>query len=483
MSRNLLLPPIVDAVLPDIAGGEPNLLPVSALDEPLHVEVPMWKNSIPTPGSPERVWLFWNETEIAVREFTAPVTPQDRIFHVEDRHSHEGTHQIRYEVMTFNGGMADSHVLEITVDTTKPTFASGQGMLVFPPDVIADGITGEYLDLHDNVMATVPVYTTPKAGDTLTWFWDETRDENRQVGARVLAQADIGNPIEIGFRSDMIRESGDGTRLARYRVKDRAGNLGDFAGYATLEVDSQMRPRELGWPAVKEATGSGETMTLAPGDAYEGITVEIPDTADIRPDDKEVSVQWGEPGKVGAYRTTVPITEGGRSYLVPMQAVAAYIGRTAPVLYEIVDRRDHVHPSQTRSIKVSVLPIGTLPTVQCEGAMGQPLSLAQVPASGAKLTLRRWSLITTDQCVTIGLEGVTPQNTAVKVVVLDKHRVTAEEVTDGLGQNGDVVIPRAVLEQLKLDTAFDVRVTVSFDAGANWPPVPNFPSLRPTLVA
>ncbi|MFG3449371.1 hypothetical protein ACGFZ3_12390 [Stenotrophomonas sp. NPDC047960] len=483
MSRNLLLPPIVDAVLPDIAGGEPNLLPVSALDEPLQVEVPMWKNSIPTPGSPERVWLFWNETEIAVREFTAPVTPQDRIFHVEDRHSHEGTHQIRYEVMTFNGGMADSHVLEITVDTTKPTFASGQGMLVFPPDVIADGITGEYLDLHDNVMATVPVYTTPKAGDTLTWFWDETRDENRQVGARVLAQADIGNPIEIGFRSDMIRESGDGTRLARYRVQDRAGNLGDFAGYATLEVKTSVRPRELDWPGVSEATGSGETLNLNPLNALSGVTVVLSDTADIRPDDKEVWIQWGEPGSVGAYRTKVPISDGGRSFRIPKEAVAAYIGGTVALHYEIIDAADQLHPSPHRGVKVGTLPVNGLPTVQCAGVYGGNLSLAAVPAGGAKLTLARWMLISTDQCVTIEMQGLSSSGTAVSEVVLDRHRVTPQEALDGLGAQGDLVIPRSVLEGLKRNATFDVTVSVSFDAGGSWPTTPNFPRLSPTLIA
>ena len=41
--------PSAGAVLDNIPGGQENLLPSSALTEPLRVDVPMWLNSEPSP--------------------------------------------------------------------------------------------------------------------------------------------------------------------------------------------------------------------------------------------------------------------------------------------------------------------------------------------------------------------------------------------------------------------------------------------------
>ncbi|PYD07129.1 hypothetical protein DND36_33165, partial [Pseudomonas savastanoi pv. glycinea] len=50
---SLLAPPIIAELLPDVPGGEPNLLPSSAWLAPLRVDFPMWQNSGPSPGDPE----------------------------------------------------------------------------------------------------------------------------------------------------------------------------------------------------------------------------------------------------------------------------------------------------------------------------------------------------------------------------------------------------------------------------------------------
>lgn len=484
-AKNAGLPvPVVSALLPDFAGGEPNLLPVTALQQPLQVVVPMWQSSLPMPQFPERLWLYWNDTLVEQREFTAPVTLQQRTFLVEDRHKVEGTHQLHYRVMTFNEEEAESQSLTLTVDTTAPVLAAAAGRLQFPQVIIDDGVTGDYLDNNsDTVVAGLPAYQSPRPGDVITWYWDTLRDEDNRVDSRTLALADIDKPIELAFAGAMIRERGDGTRLVRYRVLDRAGNPSAYAGYVTLQVDTTSRPRDLAWPTVSEATGSTEQLMLDPLKATGGVTAVIPDNADIRPDDKEVWVQWGTPGTVGAYRTQTPINMDGRAYRIPKEAVAAYIGKILPVHYEIVDKRGALHVSQQRSVKVGTLPTGNLPTVQCAGVSGGALSLAAVPAAGARLTLAKWVLISTDQCVTLKVEGVSTSGSAVSTVVLDKHRVTSQEVIDGLGKNGNVLIPKSVLAGLKLNMPFNVTVWVSFDAGGTWPTLANFPRLSPNLVA
>jgi hypothetical protein len=479
-----LPPPRVDAVVPDIAGGEPNLLPIAALQKPLEVEVPMWQNSSPMPGFPEKVWLYWNQVQVAEREFTQPVTPQDRMFSVPPAHLVHGTHDLHYQVMTFNEEVAASQGLPLSVDTAAPVLAAAAGRLQFPQAIIDGGLSADYLDENgDRVVARVPPYQSPRPGDVITWYWDTVRDDDDRVDARTLALADIDTPIDLAFTGAMIRERGDGTRLVRYRVQDRAGNMSDYAGYVTLEVETTSRPRDLAWPTVSEATGSAEQLTLDPLRATSGVTAVIPDNADIRPDDREVWVQWGTAGTVGAFRTQTPISAGGRAYRIPKEAVAAHIGKVLPVRYEIVDKGGALHVSQPRSVKVNVIPSSNLPTVQCAGVSGGSLSLASVPAAGARLTLAKWVLISTDQCVTLKVEGISTAGNAVNTVVLDRHRVSAQEVIDGLGKNGDVLIPRSVLAGLKLNAPFNVTVWVSFDAGGSWPVVANFPRLSPNLMA
>jgi hypothetical protein len=476
-------PPEVDAALEDIEGGEPNLLPVSVLDSPLEVVVPMWQNSMPTPEFPERIWLFWNELEVDEHEITAPVTEADRTFAVKGLHGVEGTHRLRYRVMTYNEAEVDSQERVLTVDRTPPALATGGSELVFPQLVVDHGVTAEYLEANsDKVVAGVPDYA-PRPGDMISWYWDTSQNDDDLVDTLKLALADIGRPINLDFAGEMIRARGDGARRARYRVRDRAGNVSSFATYVTLEVQTSLRPRELAWPVVKQAVGSGELVTLEPLSATAGVTVLMPEGADIRPDDQEAWVQWGTPGGVGATRLPVAIHDDVRECIVPKEAVAAHIGKTLTVHYEIVDKRGNVHASQARSVKVSALPLPNLPTVQCVEAIGRPLSLASVPAAGAQLMLASWPMMTTDQRVRIRVDGAGPDGNPVAELVLDGHPVTEQELKDGLGKQGDVRIPRALLERLQLDRAFNVTVTVSFDAGGTWPKLHNFPRLSPMLVA
>lgn len=101
----------------------------------------------------------------------------------------------------------------------------------------------------------------------------------------------------------------------------------------------------------------------------------------------------------------------------------------------------------------------------------------------AKLTLTKWVMISIDQCVTITADGVSSRGAPVSELVLEKHRLTAQDLQSCLRSAGDVVIPRAVLEQLKAGSLFNVSVTVNFDAGGTWSALPNLLRLPPTLVA
>jgi hypothetical protein len=81
--------PRVPLLLGDVPGGQPNLLPVSALLNPLVVEVPQWTDSNPEFGE-ETVTLFWNNQQVEQRHWTTPISPQDLLFEVPAHYLREG---------------------------------------------------------------------------------------------------------------------------------------------------------------------------------------------------------------------------------------------------------------------------------------------------------------------------------------------------------------------------------------------------------
>lgn len=480
----LLDPAIVDAVLDDIDGGVPNLLPVEALLVPLPVRVPMWKGSNPSPEYPEILQLLWNSAVISTKFWTTPVVPEeDLLLQVEQRHLVEGVHELEYNVTLYNGESMKSHALPLAIDKSPPSLGGNQGELVFPLVVIECGLTWQYLeDYQDRVIAVVPDYPGAGAGDVLTWYWDSTPFEFLEAGKRTLAISDIGKPLELVFEGELIRERGDGERYVHYGIEDRAGNPSIGSRPVVLQVSASRVPRELPWLTVEKAVGEGEEVELDPDDGRTGVRVLLDADVPILPDE-EVWVQWGEPGSVADFQGLLDKDGDPRSCRVPKESVIAMIGQTVKLHYQVKGQGDS-QLSTPQSVRITKVPVPEFPTVQCEGVTTQGLSLAKVPESGARLTLEWWKLMTTDQVVRIVVDGVDATDQMISHLALDDHRVTEDELGVGLGFIDDVVISKAFLSQLKIDQVFVVKVYVSFDRGVTWPSesLPTFPSLTPKLI-
>lgn len=471
-STYLLAPPEVPAALADIPGGEPNLLPIAALEGPLRVEIPMWLISDPQPGFPERLEVYWNGVVFHEDEWTAAVPPADLLLNVQDLHQQHGSHSVYYRVMISTGVWGDSEEIELTVDRVPPTLGGNGGRLGFD----TTEVTAEYLEQNgDELIGQVPDYNTLRPGDVISWYWDTRFEEDQRVNTRTLTEDDVGKTLELVFDGNTIRALGDGTRMARYRVLDRAGNASSYASYVNLEVSAHQPEREFGWPNIKNATGTGAKVSLDPLKTTQGgATVEVPASAQIR-DDDVVWVQWGERGAPGSFRSDVIVSPGVYHFVVPKEYVAFHIGRTLGVQYEVTDALGREYVSAPRQVEVLKIAPENFTNVQCEGVSGSgSLSLAAVPATGAKLTLAPWVMISADQWITIKVEGLSASGTGVMHTVIDKRQLSAAEVSDGIGKDGLTVIPKTFLAGLKLDTDFNVQVTVSFNQGQNWPSTPNF---------
>ncbi|MBA1231626.1 hypothetical protein G7013_18435 [Pseudomonas viridiflava] len=470
--------PIVTALLPDSPDwDETSLLPVSATVQDLPVEVPEWEH-IPIPGTETLLTLYWTTGVsthlIEHRAFESDsypvISPEQRLFQVPSTYLVQGTHQVWYELKTTNNNdLSSSEKQFVTVDLKPPITAVVIDRLKFDTRTV----TEQYLNDHSHqVIAEVPVYEDFKPGDVISWYWTTdplTVQPGDEVDHRVLSRGD-SQPLSVVYPGSLIIASGDGQRYAFYRLTDRAGNASAYSQSEVLEVCAQPVPRVLPSPQISETSGSSSS-TLNPLNALNGVHVVIPETAVIFPGET-VSVQWGEPGTPGAYRTE---PADSRTFAIPSTHVAQHFGKSIPVYYEVFESGvEPPHASSRHTLSVSK--ITGFPVVQCDKVQGGHLSIKTVADGGyAFFTLQSWPFMAIGQYINIEVRGVNNDNELLVVDVVQEYRVpqVAQQIETGN-------IAKAQLQRFKLNSQLEVRVRVSFDVKLTWQV---FPSLRPTLSA
>ncbi|AEJ12096.1 hypothetical protein PPS_1521 [Pseudomonas putida S16] len=474
---NFLDPPSTPAALEDIPDGAPGLLPVATLGLPLRIEVPMWPISNPGPGgNRETLSLFWNGDFIDDKTWYAEIDPAELFIDVPaDYLLKEGEVLVTYCVRGYNGMKTESRALTLTIDRTAPILGGDRGRLEFP-DLGSQPVTDKFLKDHGEVLrASVPDYQGFMPGDTIVYYWDDEPLDNTQVGERTLTAADAGQPVLIEYDGKMIRERGDGGRYAQYLLRDRAGNTSMTSVPKAVTVDAKPVPRVLPWPEVPLAAGSQEQVVLQLSDMYEPLEIRIPDSAVIHPGEP-FTVEWA-PGFFG--EQLLPGVEGGRRYCIGERHVVAMSGKTVPLRYK-VDASDGPWVSAVRQVMVQPFPRNMMTIPKLSGTEGNTFSLKE-QAQNPAITLAPWKLIGLDQRVRIDVTGVSAEGAGSALPVMHDHAITEEEVTSGIGANGDVTVPLTFLGSLQLGQQFSVEVRVSFDAGQTWPDLPNFEPLHITL--
>ncbi|WP_195163408.1 hypothetical protein [Mesorhizobium sp. NBSH29] len=474
--------PDVPVALKDITGGQPGLIPASGLEEDLRAELPLWNNSDPSPGFPETLLCYWDDAKIDEKQWVAPIPPPELFFRIPKRFLDEGEHRVRYDVFqSINDTITPSEDFVVTIDRTTPVLAN-PNHLIFPENIKDKGVTIEYLSSNGDVLETrVPDYDAVMPGDVIGYYWDMYPGERYLAGSKTVVVDDIASPIIVALTGDMIRERGNGTAHAYYDVTDRAGNRSELSDEVQLGVKAEVVPRDLPWPGIENASGTGATVTLDPTRALAGSTVVVPAGADLRPGD-ELSVQWGKPGTVGAYRVDKPTDADPFRFLVPKDQIAAHMGKILPVYYTVTEPDGDSHLSLERNLRMSVIPTSRYPIIQCEDRSGGMLMLSQVPDAGARLKLAPWVLMTTDQLITVRVNGLDLDSAPTEFTALDMYRVTEAELTVGIGAQEDVRVPKAFLANLRRHFQLTLSVWVSFDLGETWPSAPNFPLCRLDLV-
>ncbi|WP_060513120.1 hypothetical protein [Pseudomonas sp. NBRC 111124] len=468
-------------MLEDITDGQPNLLPVDALEDPLRVEIPMWPISLPSENDPETLRFYWNGVVHTTKTFTSTVLPADLIIEVGTEYLLHGRPTLYYEVQIYNGEHGRSGELQLTIDREAPVLGGDEGMLVFPDEVVNNGVTAHYLEVNDDqLQALVPGYKTPEVGDTITYFWNRKHNDEEYAGELTLKQADIGGPLTLVFDGQMIRDREDGVRYAYYRIKDRAGNQSPRARIVDLEVAAEIAPRQLPWPELPKASGAGATLTLDLKKLSGDLVGMLPEAAEIYPEDT-LTLQWGVPGELGA--VTIAESDAKGQFLIPRDKLAMQSGKTLPFYYQVATFDGQVLESVTPHRQVEVLAyIPYFPIPQIKEAIVGYLKLSDVIGS-AHFRIATWTYVSTDHLLRFELKGHDLNGQAVAYPV-EAYKVTEGDITSRLiGGDDTLFVPKAWLEALKVGTQLQLTATVSFDGGHSWPPSPNLGTLDLQLLA
>ncbi|MBC3954227.1 hypothetical protein [Pseudomonas triticifolii] len=472
-TKKVLEPPLVNVLMDDDdRWDETGLLPADRLSSPLSVEVPPWEHT-PTPGQEIYLEVFWDNVQTYTKTWSSdiPSIPvRDLIFEVPVSKLIHGVHTLRYTVSNSDGNTNTSLDQEVTVDMVSPSLGANRGQLQF--DTV--NVTDRYLSEHDHkLIGVMPAYNGGKAGDVVKWYWSEDPInffDSDVVSTMTLQRESAGKSMDLVFDEAMILERRDGKRYAFYTVFDRAGNPSQYSQPVELLVAAQPAPRVLPPPTVKEAEGSSSSSTLNPKNAMDGVTVQVPADAVIKPGEM-LCVQWGEPDSVGAYRSE-KITEA-KEFKVPNTYIAQHFGKSIPVYYDVFEIGvDTPHSSTSHTL--TVLKVTGFPTVQCDKVSGGLLKLGSIASGGkASFTIDKWFLMATDQFIDIEVLGADDAGKEVKVPVLEAYKVPKVDATIDVGH-----ITKVNLQRFRIGAEIEVRVYVSFDEMASWQ---RFPSLRPRL--
>ncbi len=465
--------PVAPAALPDIPGGEPNLMPIRALASPVRIEFTLWAISLPTPDDPESIEVYCNGNKVGEKAWTQPLPESERFVNIPSTHFTEGRLQFHCVGHVYNRTERYSEVLTLTVDKTTPNLGAGNGRLQFP-ELGDNDLTDYFLSTHDDrLQALVPDYVDAAPGDVIIHYWDSKLFENNEVDRWVLTRDDIGKPLQFSYPGDVIRERGDGVRYAQYVIEDRAGNASQVALPLDLNVAAQPVPRVL--PALETPSlGTQPSVDLRLLQFNAALDVSIPQAAVIHPGE-DFELVWGEEGGFASW--TEPGRDGQRDFVVPMRNVVAMSGKVVQLYYRVMSLGTTLK-SAVREVKVLPIPVENMPTPQVNGQSGGDLELAQLTAD-AVVTLEGWKHIGGDQRVSIQALGVSDGQPGHPV--LTHYKLTQTDVAEGIGSQGKVTIPLSYLRQLEENTPMDVTVKVSYDDGATWPPLPNCGTLHLTI--
>lgn len=285
------------------------LLPVTALAQDLVCTYVGWNFST-APGRTDRVELGW-QTKGGVfivvnsKAYPTPIDPSQfpDSLTVPRALLQEGVFEVSTQVVV-GGNSVESLRREVTIDVTAPNFGQQPPAAIFPPE-LGGTLTEAYLIQHGQVVVLVPMYADVMAQDRAIYYWTDQLippDTEVPIREQAFSQQDIDNGrLPITLYANEIRPLGSGVRYVYYRLRDRAGNLGQRSVMSPITVDLTPAPGNLQPPRVP-LTARG---LIDREHARSTVQVEIDAYANPNPN-QWVAVSWN-----GSALTEFPVDPSG----------------------------------------------------------------------------------------------------------------------------------------------------------------------------
>jgi hypothetical protein len=325
-TRNLslaLVPPFVEAAFHD--EDNEGLLPVSALVQPVKVDLVVWD----TARIGDFYQVRWNEQEVGDRKtITATDTPGNPLFlEIPTDVLIEGTHELSYFTINKENGVVEwSSSVPIVVDLTPPGRPQ-LGPMKFPPE-IDGGLTSEELTaLGDKLEVEIGSYTGMAKHDVIRTFWG-----NIEGPGAIVTADDMGlKRVMVTYSRAFLESLGKFNGVVSYDVTDRAGNISTRSLGVFVLLDLEELPANYPAPIIDPAVGS----LIDYAEAKAGVAVDIPQYPGAAALDL-ITLHWG--GQSSPSLPLPPGNEGENIVLsidVPYDTIAAKPIGEVQVTYDV----------------------------------------------------------------------------------------------------------------------------------------------------
>ncbi len=259
------------------------LIPVSALDNPITVDLKVWEGA----EAGYKYQLLWDGDAYGPEKI---VQPEERpgsplTLEIPVTLQTEGFHSLAFRTYSPNTTVEDfSEIFPVVIDRTapgKPQLAAIQ----FPVEV-QNGLTAaELARLGDKLDVEVAGYTGMAKHDVIESYWGDVAGPSVTV-----TQDDMGlNKVLFNFSKNFLETIPAGPHDVKYTVTDRAGNTSEFSTEASILLLLEEIPVDYPAPIIDPAVG-GLIDYL---EARPGVKVDIPHYPGAAAFD-QITLYWGE---------------------------------------------------------------------------------------------------------------------------------------------------------------------------------------------
>lgn len=292
-------PDLPDA-LPPLPGDTAWLLPVDFQEQPLVIQVTSpWLDydNAETTFIDVKFILDDDDDPVAVVRKLPPFDASRdfpvRVSIPSEKFNTPGFKSLKFRVAYDDANDVESAEVVLEIDHRAPNGDNAGAPLIFPADVIQNGVTEDWLaDNDDELPVTVPRWPAIEIGDKVLFFWG-TPFEHEPVAVLEITAAHLpdGALISFAYPGDVLREKGNGTLNGFYRLSDRAGNLNPESPPVPIDViDLPAIPDTFPAPVVPLAS-TDRLIDL--DDARTGVTVEVGEIAEASAGDT-VQCFWND---------------------------------------------------------------------------------------------------------------------------------------------------------------------------------------------